>query len=275
MQTLSRNAVIALATLLASTARADEPAEPEFEYIASYAFGRPPSLEPDHDLSMKLAEALLQEQHFGGLPAMVVADASVSTDLWAFYIFDISATDPAANPEQVVREAFDQLRNGSGVVERWDENVTDNLATATMEWRYEQTQSLTIVKSQMWVTSTGAPHQLRGECIMHADKVQELRPKCEEAFAALSIKAPDRGALGQLPTASKPVTQPPRDPVDPTASPSLRPPTDGAVLYNKQPAKTPEKDNTFLYVAGAVLLAVAAYMAMRRSDDDGEEPGDE
>lgn len=277
MPTLSRNAVIALATLLASTAGAEVPEVPGFEYVASYEFKRPAALEPDHDLSMSLSETLLQEQHFGGLPALVVADASVAADAWAFYIFDISASDPANQPEQIVRDTFDQLRAGSGDVVSWDEKVEDNLATATMEWRYKDTQTLTLLRAHMWVTSAGAPHQLRAECIMRAEQADEIRPKCAAAFAALTVLAPDRGALGPLPTASKPAVQPGPSDAEPTASPSLRPPTEGVVLYNEQPNKTPKKDNTFLYVGGAILLAVAIYMAMRRSSDDenAEETGDE
>ncbi len=286
MPTLSRNALIVLTALLAPAASADMLDEPEFKYVASYEFKRPKALEPDHDLSMKLSETLLQEQHFGGLPAMVVADASVADasvalDAWAFYIFDISATDAAKRPEQIVRDTFDQLRAGSGDVVSWDEKVEDNLATATMEWRHKQTETLTLVRSQMWVTSAGAPHQLRAECIMRAERADEIRAKCENAFAALTVVAPDRGALGPLPTASKPAMQPrPSDAgPNPSSSPSLRPPTAGAVLYNREPVTTPEKDNTVLYVGGAILLVVAVYMAMRRSpdddDSDAEEPGDE
>lgn len=263
MQTLPRIALIAAAVSLAPRAGADEPAEPEFHYVAAYEFARPAELKPDHDLSMKLSEGLLQQQHFGGLPAMVVADANVAGDKWAFYIFDISAADRAAEPEKMIRDTFDELRAGAGEVVSWDEAVDNDMATATMEGRYADTGTVTRMRSQMWVTAAGAPHQLRAECITSEDNAADVRPKCEAAFAALAVKAPDRGSLGPLPTASKPAMQAPATDAGPSGAPSLRPPTNGAVLYNSEPKKTPEKDNTFLYVGGAILLIVAVYMVLR------------
>jgi hypothetical protein len=293
MQAVSRYAVIAFLVALASPAAANK-------IDRGFSFDAPRGLAYNAELSKQLADALAGKSHYDGAKTELGVDAYVAEDGWALYVTWIFATETIDAPALKVRRAFDAIRQSpvdptakvqSTEMVSWRENVTDELATGELEWRHISNETVTMVKSSMWLRPPGWLRQVRAECVMPAPRADELRARCGDAFARLKIHD-QRTPLGAIPSAGELRVRPPGDDGDmllvveggvdagaERAQPSMRAPTEGGVMYRQPETSGSEggRDNTILYLGGAILLVVAIYMAMRgrgdaapQEDDDSE-----
>jgi len=264
-----------------------------------YRFTPPKDLVYNEALSSQLASDLAAARHYDGLKTTLGAEAYVSEQGYAFYIIWVHATEPATEVALTVRRTFDSLRQApiddtsnvqSAELVSWREDVQSKLAVGELEWRHISNETVTRVHVRMFVNAEREPRQLRGECVMSAPDADRLRSRCDAAIAALELTDSNRAELGAVPSSgtlrlsaaadSDPILLVVEAGIDAGASspPSLRPPTQGAVVY-EQPQRTKSKNenaNTFLYVGGAILLIVGAYVLTRRSGDEQDRgSGDE
>ncbi len=265
-----------------------------------YDIDVPKGLRYEPEMSKTLATDLVDNRHYDGIAVDVGADAHVGDGI-ALYVLWAHATAPSDDPALAVRRTFDEIRAApfatgdrikAAEFVRWDEDVSDDLATATFEWMHRSNETHTLVRTAMWATADGMVRQVRAECVMHADAVDRTRKVCEAALASLSITAP-RGPLGAVPSAGSIAVSDPADTSDDDSAdgvrgappvrddvPTMGPPQDG-VIYRQAPEDAAERrddaGNKLLYLGGGMLVLVALYMAARKlgTSDDATDKGED
>ncbi|HEY8143500.1 MAG TPA: hypothetical protein VIG06_12545 [Kofleriaceae bacterium] len=235
-------------------------------------------------LAKSVAVTLEQSSSFGEVRGRAGAQAFAEPGTGAFYLSWLVADKPAPDKAAALRNALDAVRHSriaSSPDARSTEEITytevlnENLAEAVLEWRHVSNETLSMVRAFAWVSATGAPRLLKGECVVSTTDGKAppaVEAACRQALAALSADVPaaERGAIGDLPAGTAAPAPGPDEvvPAQPPAegTPAATPPSDTIgtpptgdqkVLYTGPPAE-PKSDSMskwFLVLGGALLLA--------------------
>jgi len=242
-------------------------------------------------LAKSVSLTLEQSHPFGELRGRAGAQAFADPGTGAFYLSWLVADKPATDKVEVLRSALDSVRHSrvasspdarSTEELKYSESVKENMAEAVLEWRHISNETMSLVRAFAWVSPAGAPHLLKGECVVSTTDGKAppaVEAACREALAAMTADVPaaERGALGDLPAGA--AAPPPSDeiaPVEPGAAappggqPSgagtvgAAPPGDQKVLYAGPPA-APKGDsmNKWFVALGGLLLAAGLFLTWR------------
>jgi hypothetical protein len=254
------------------------------------------------ELGARLAVQLAAQRQLDGLAVDLGVDAYASHGGAMLYVTWLRAREPADEPALRVRRAFDELRAapqhasplvGSAEIVSWRETVAASLAEGQLVWRHLSNETETRVRALMWMSPDRLLRQVRAECVLATPATSAAATACDAALGSLrlTIAAAQRGALGVVPGAGSLQISPtpelaPEIEIDPAPPPDdqpapadvghglpeLAPPTQGAVLYQAPPAPRPARDQTLLYVGGAMLLVLGLYLVFRQRGQSALEP---
>ena len=235
-------------------------------------------------LAKSVAITLEQSSSFGEVRGRAGAQAFAEPGTGAFYLSWLVADKPAPDKAAALRSALDAVRHSriasspdakSTEEIAYTEVLNENLAEAALEWRHVSNETLSMVRAFVWVSPTGAPRLLKGECVVSTTDGKAppaVEAACRQALAALSADVPpgERGVIGDLPAGTAAPAPGPDEvvPAQPPAegTPGATPPSDTIgtpptgdqkVLYTGPPAE-PKSDSMskwFLVLGGALLLA--------------------
>lgn len=236
--------------------------------------------------STRIRKRVQDAEHFAGaVPYQAGADAFAGPEGMMFYVTWVAARGTVGDPAAALRTETDRLKrrwcgDGDRARKAWSETARDGVIDAVLAW-HDRTDGVVSASRTLLYAADGKPRMVMAECVMRADDIASLGPRCDRLRATLALSGVEEPtALAVAPSAigdgcEDEAPEPDRVDVVPRTPTTIGQAPEGAgnrgVLYTGEGKQSSGSGNKLIMLGGAVLLVVAIYLTTRNRREDADE----